>query len=104
MDPTVPVDRSTNAPSILAVNGVFCGIIVVVMALRMYVRAVMLKTVGVDDWLILAATVITTFLFGESIAVSKGARANDMVAATDNGKTINHYVCSRENYNCCIST
>ncbi len=73
MDPTStgPVDRSTNAPSILAVNGVFGGLTVVVMTLRMYVRAVMLKTVGVDDWLILAATVITTFLCSESVFVFK---------------------------------
>ena len=66
MDPTVstgPVDRSTNAPSILAVNGVFCGAAVLVMAARFYVRAVMLKTLGTDDWLILAATVCGVGVF-----------------------------------------
>ncbi|PVH82004.1 hypothetical protein DL98DRAFT_514370 [Cadophora sp. DSE1049] len=66
MDPTVPtgpVDRSTNAPSILAVNGVFCGAAVLVMAARMYVRTVMLKTLGVDDWLILAATICGVGVF-----------------------------------------
>ncbi|KAK0111525.1 hypothetical protein ONS95_001879 [Cadophora gregata] len=60
---TEPVDRSTNAPSILAVNGVFCGAAVVVMAARMYVRAVMLKTLGIDDWLILAATICGVGVF-----------------------------------------
>ena len=66
MDPTVstgPVDRSTNAPSILAVNGVFCGAAVLVMAARFYVRAVMLKTLGTDDWLILAATLCGVGVF-----------------------------------------
>jgi len=52
-----PVDTSTNAPSILAINGFFCGFTVVVVLARMYVRSIMLKTLGVDDILILFATV-----------------------------------------------
>ncbi|KAH9207631.1 hypothetical protein DL95DRAFT_395890 [Leptodontidium sp. 2 PMI_412] len=61
--PPGPIDRSTNAPSILAVNGVFFGFTVVVMAARIYVRAVMLKTIGTDDWLILAATLCGAGVF-----------------------------------------
>jgi len=51
-----PLDTSTNAPSILAINGFFCGFTVLVVLARMFVRSVMLKTVGADDWLICAAT------------------------------------------------
>lgn len=53
----VTVDTSTNAPSILAINGVFCGFTILVVVARIYVRWVMLKTMGTDDYLIAAATV-----------------------------------------------
>jgi hypothetical protein len=52
-----PVDTSTNAPSILAINGFFCAFTVIVVLARIYVRAIMLKTFGTDDYLITAATV-----------------------------------------------
>ena len=56
-DTSTPLDTSTNALSILAINGFFCGFSVLVVLLRGYVRAVMLKTVGVDDYLMFVATV-----------------------------------------------
>jgi hypothetical protein len=56
-DVSTATDMSTNAPSILAINGVFCTLTVIVGVLRTYVRSVMLKTFGTDDWFILAATV-----------------------------------------------
>jgi hypothetical protein len=52
-----PIDNSTNAPSILAINGAFCFFALVVVLARLYVRAVMLKHVGTDDYLITAAMV-----------------------------------------------
>ncbi|KAH8779133.1 phosphatidylserine decarboxylase [Hyaloscypha sp. PMI_1271] len=52
-----PVDTSTNAPSILAINGFFCAFTVIVVLARIYVRAIMLKTFGTDDYLITAATI-----------------------------------------------
>jgi hypothetical protein len=52
-------DTSTNAPSILSINGVFCGFTVLVVLARIYVRMVMLKTMGMDDYLMTAATVCT---------------------------------------------
>jgi len=58
-----PVDTSTNAPSILAINGFFCGFTVLVVLARIYVRAFMLKTFGVDDFLITAATVRSILSF-----------------------------------------
>ncbi len=56
-----PVDTSTNASSILAINGFFCGFTILVVLARVYVRAIMLKTFGVDDYLIVAATVRNFF-------------------------------------------
>jgi hypothetical protein len=47
----------TNAPSILAINGFFCGFTLIVVLARIYVRSIMLKTFGPDDYLITAAMV-----------------------------------------------
>lgn len=54
---TTELDTSTNAPSILAINGFFCGFTVLVVLARIYVRVIMLKTMGMDDYLIAAATI-----------------------------------------------
>jgi hypothetical protein len=61
-DPT-PVDNSSNAPSILAINGVFCFVSVVVVLGRLYVRTVMLRSMGADDWLITAAMICGVGVF-----------------------------------------
>jgi hypothetical protein len=50
-------DTSTNAPSILAINGFFCGFTIIVVLLRIFVRVRILKTMGIDDYLIAAAAV-----------------------------------------------
>jgi hypothetical protein len=55
--PGGPLDQSTNAPSILAINGFFAGFTTLIILARVYVRAIMLKTVGTDDYLIILATV-----------------------------------------------
>jgi hypothetical protein len=47
----------SHAPSILATSGVFTGIALVVVALRVYVRTTILKFVGADDYVIVAAMV-----------------------------------------------
>lgn len=51
----VPISTANNGPVILAVTGAFTGFAGLVVILRMYVRAVMLKTVGTDDWLMVIA-------------------------------------------------
>ena len=48
---------STHAPSILAINGAFTGLALVVVALRVYVRIKILKFAGADDCVIVAAMV-----------------------------------------------
>ena len=48
---------SSHAPSILAINGAFTGLALVVVALRVYVRTKILKFAGPDDWVIVAAMV-----------------------------------------------
>jgi len=55
--PTEPLDMSTNAPSILAINGLFTGFTLLVILARIYVRAFMMKTFGPDDYLVVAAMV-----------------------------------------------
>ncbi|CAG8957344.1 hypothetical protein HYFRA_00010770 [Hymenoscyphus fraxineus] len=50
-------DRSTNAPTILATNGILTLMAMVTVAARFYVRSVMLKTTGRDDWVILVAMI-----------------------------------------------
>jgi hypothetical protein len=45
-------DKSTNAPTILAINGALCFFTLVIVLARFYVRTVMLKSMGTDDWLI----------------------------------------------------
>jgi hypothetical protein len=45
-------DKSTNAPAILAINGALCFFTLVVVMARYYVRTIMLKSMGADDWLI----------------------------------------------------
>jgi hypothetical protein len=57
------LQSNSNAPSILAVNGVFTFIAMVVVALRVYVRAAMLRFVGLDDYVIVAAMVISLQFF-----------------------------------------
>ena len=47
----------TNAPTILAIVGVFTGVALLIVALRGYVRARMLRAVGTDDYVIFTAMV-----------------------------------------------
>ena len=57
MTPIGRVSPSTanNGPVILAVTGAFTGLAALVVILRIYVRAVMLKSVGPDDWIMMVA-------------------------------------------------
>lgn len=47
----------SNANSLLAIHGTFCGVAILSVLLRLYVRIFMLKNLGTDDILIVAATV-----------------------------------------------
>jgi len=53
------IDRAdeSNVPRLLAITGTFFGLAILVVTLRMIVRAFILKKVGVDDWVIIAAAV-----------------------------------------------
>lgn len=77
---TAQVDTSTNAPSILAINGFFCGITVFVVLARIYVRVIMLKTMGTDDYLITAATASQSFF---SLRVQTGICQESVVQTQD---------------------
>jgi len=47
------------APNLLAIHGTFCGVALLSVILRLYVRIFMLKSVGLDDYLMVAAAVST---------------------------------------------
>jgi hypothetical protein len=51
------LDKSTNAASILAINGCFTAAAFIIVIARIYVRTIMLKTFGADDYIIVIATV-----------------------------------------------
>ncbi len=61
----------SNAPTILAIVGVFTGFALLIVALRGYVRAKMLRAVGTDDYVIFAAMVrqhtCTRFFLGATL-------------------------------------
>jgi len=50
-------DISTNAPKVLAIVGTFVGCAVLVVVLRVFVRSIMLKMFGHDDYVMVAANV-----------------------------------------------
>lgn len=68
------LDESSNAPSILAINGFFCGFSLLVVLGRIYVRTIMLKSMGLDDWLIVVAMTCGVGVFvcfiGETVSKS----------------------------------
>jgi hypothetical protein len=55
--PTAPLDYSSHAPFILAINGFLVGLSLLIFGARIYVRSMMLKTVGADDYVMVAAMV-----------------------------------------------
>ncbi|KAE8453535.1 hypothetical protein EG329_010396 [Mollisiaceae sp. DMI_Dod_QoI] len=52
---SVSTSNENNGPVILAVTGAFTGFAALVVIMRIYVRAVMLKTFGADDWIMVVA-------------------------------------------------
>jgi hypothetical protein len=48
---------ATNAPEIIAIVGAFVGCAVLVVALRVMVRSLILKTFGLDDYVMVGSTV-----------------------------------------------
>jgi hypothetical protein len=46
-----------NSGTLLAIHGTFCGVAILVVLLRLYVRVFMLKSLGIDDYVMLAAAV-----------------------------------------------
>ena len=55
-------DLSTNAPTILAIVGAFVGCAVLAVCLRVFVRLIMLKMFGSDDYVMVTATVRLHYL------------------------------------------
>ncbi|KAG9778586.1 hypothetical protein KCU88_g4257, partial [Aureobasidium melanogenum] len=49
--------NESNTGNLMAIHGTFCGLAVVTVLLRLYVRIFMLKSLGADDYIMVAATV-----------------------------------------------
>jgi len=52
-----PVDPESHGKTIISITGFFTGFAIAVVLARLYVRAVMLKTVGIDDYIMIVAMV-----------------------------------------------
>jgi len=67
------VDPETRGPMLVVVPVVLVIISFLIVALRLYTRVVLIKSVGADDWLIGASTVsLNFFLFAYSASWSGG--------------------------------
>lgn len=51
----------TVAPKLLTVSGAFTAVALVIFLVRVYVRTVVLKVFGPDDWVMTAAVVSAVF-------------------------------------------
>ncbi|KZM21875.1 hypothetical protein ST47_g6996 [Ascochyta rabiei] len=59
------------APKMLAVDGCFFGMAVLFVLLRVYVRAVLLKTFGIDDWIMVLAAILSTACFSLFVTLTR---------------------------------
>ncbi|KAK7898083.1 hypothetical protein LTR67_004715 [Exophiala xenobiotica] len=78
--------HQSNASNLLAIHGTFCGLAILSVLLRLYVRIFMLKSIGIDDYIIVAAAVLSVSVLvcfaGESAAGGLG-RHPSLVAPSD---------------------
>jgi hypothetical protein len=72
---TMASDTANRGPQIFAVNVCFGVTAVLIVLLRIYTRALIVKAFGLDDWLIILATVCAC----KNQAQSYGRLANDKV-------------------------
>lgn len=61
----------TYAPQLLAVDGTMYGLAMLCVLLRIYVRVVMLKTFGLDDWVMVFAAALSTTIFAMFVTLTK---------------------------------
>ena len=55
--PIIHYKNESNTGNLLAIHGAFGGTAVLTVLLRIYVRIFMLKSIGVDDYIMIAAAV-----------------------------------------------
>lgn len=61
MSTTAPdhsLDNQSRVAGVIAISSITCGIAFVVVCFRVYTRAVIVKTLGYDDWSVIASMVI----------------------------------------------
>ena len=77
-----PVSNANHGNRILAVTGFFMAVASLVVLARLYVRSVMLKTVWVDDWIMILSMVRLAQPLNVSIAseltILSGLLCNDI--------------------------
>lgn len=61
--PTPEYKDESYAGNLLAIHGTFCGLAVLSVILRLYVRVFMIKSVGADDYIMVAAAVSASSIF-----------------------------------------
>ncbi|EHY57271.1 hypothetical protein ABEF92_006049 [Exophiala dermatitidis] len=78
--------NESNTGNLMAIHGTFCGLAVVTVLLRLYVRIFMLKSLGADDYVMVAATVLAVAtlvcFIGEAVAGGLGKHPS-LVSAHD---------------------
>lgn len=58
-----PFCHESNVPQILSIVGIFFGLAMLTVFLRVYVRTIMLSVFGPDDWVMLAAALMALGTF-----------------------------------------
>ncbi|RDL41586.1 Uncharacterized protein BP5553_01565 [Venustampulla echinocandica] len=85
-------DQSTNGPKLIALNATLMSITVAVVLARLYVRRIMLKTLGWDDVFIIAATTCGIGSFATYIGeIHHGIGKHMLAILPDEMTKISHY-------------
>ncbi|KAJ4344120.1 hypothetical protein N0V95_006324 [Ascochyta clinopodiicola] len=86
----------TNAPRLLTQFGALFGIASLVVALRCYVRAVMIKSFGKDDWIMLLAYAFSAATFATYVEQTKVGMGKHMAVITMNQDTYQEFMRLRQ--------
>ncbi|XPS73005.1 hypothetical protein M3J09_005159 [Ascochyta lentis] len=86
----------TNAPVLLTQFGSLFGVASLVVVLRCYVRAVMIKSFGKDDWLMLLAYAFSAATFATYVEQTKVGMGKHMAVITMNQDTYQEFLRLRQ--------
>jgi hypothetical protein len=86
----------TNAPVLLTQFGSLFAVASVVVFLRCYVRAIMIKSFGKDDWLMLLAYAFSAATFGTYVEQTKVGMGKHMAVITMNQESYKEFLRLRQ--------